>query len=568
MYEIKRNWGLIVVGAFMLVTVCYILVSGENIYLQTHDFLDSDPAVMKMLSDKNLFWEKDAEVPLLGGLNRNYVYSDLKAYTWLFMILPTFPAIIVGWYLKIIFSMIGFFLLAKEIYGNAVQKNIIILCGFLYGIIPSYPPAAFGFATIPVLLYLMIKLYKRFDWKYIIGLLVYPIFTDFVFFGIFICGYILAFFVIDWIANRRSRLRVVGGLTAISVGLIITDWRLFYMILFSGEENIRKTFVYNDVNMSTALVDSIKVGINGYYHCGSLHKYIVLPVCVAAFLYINFMYIKRRQMKEIVTDKINWVMCLIVCNCMIYGLSEIGEVMEVISKFIPSLEGFSFSRIIWFNPFLWYLAFMLVLCRMKKVWLKYILILAAFCVLCLRPEMYNHIYANLRPIGYKIIRNQDYDGFTYAEFYSAKLFEKVKKELGYDGEWSVAFGMHPSVLEYNGISTLDGYASCYALDYKRQFRKLMKPEFDRNEDAANYFDDWGARAYVSSDGIGAYLGRKLDKEEANLFIDANAFEQMGGKYVFSRVAILNADELGLRLNGIFSDDSSPYEIYAYEMNYE
>lgn len=48
---------------------------------------------------------------------------------------------------------------------------------------------------------------------------------------------------------------------------------------------------------------------------------------------------------------------------------------------------------------------------------------------------------------------------TYAEFFDTSLFEEIKKDIGYNGEKVVAFGFHPSVLIYNGFTTIDGYSS-------------------------------------------------------------------------------------------------------------
>ena len=91
------------------------------------------------------------------------------------------------------------------------------------------------------------------------------------------------------------------------------------------------------------------------------------------------------------------------------------------------------------------------------------------------------------------------DDLNYREFYSKELFSDVKKEIGYkEGEWSVAYGMHPAILEYNGISTLDGYLGFYPQSYKEEFRKVIAPALSQNPDSAAYFDDWGARCYLYS----------------------------------------------------------------------
>ena len=39
-------------------------------------------------------------------------------------------------------------------------------------------------------------------------------------------------------------------------------------------------------------------------------------------------------------------------------------------------------------------------------------------------------------------------------------FSEIKKQIGYNGEWSVAFGMHPAVIEYNGCN--GWYHGCHS----------------------------------------------------------------------------------------------------------
>lgn len=49
-----------------------------------------------------------------------------------------------------------------------------------------------------------------------------------------------------------------------------------------------------------------------------------------------------------------------------------------------------------------------------------------------------------------------------------------------------------------------------------------------------------------------------------MLIDPDVFRKMGGEYVFLRVSITNAEELGMEKQGIFEDAESPYTIYVYK----
>ena len=43
------------------------------------------------------------------------------------------------------------------------------------------------------------------------------------------------------------------------------------------------------------------------------------------------------------------------------------------------------------------------------------------------------------------------------------------------------------------------------------------------------------------------------------------FEKMGGTYIFSRIELANAEELGLDLRGVYEHEESPFVIYLYEI---
>lgn len=109
----------------------------------------------------------------------------------------------------------------------------------------------------------------------------------------------------------------------------------------------------------------------------------------------------------------------------------------------------------------------------------------------------------------------------------------------------MAYGIHPAVLEYNGIATLDGYLGFYSSEYKADFRKMIAPALERVEASRIYYDDWGARAYL-------YPGTDLSVVSAtwsmavtdyDLYMDTEAFRALGGKYIFSRIELGNAQEL-------------------------
>ena len=42
------------------------------------------------------------------------------------------------------------------------------------------------------------------------------------------------------------------------------------------------------------------------------------------------------------------------------------------------------------------------------------------------------------------------------------------------------------------------------------------------------------------------------------------FKRLGGRYIFSRIDLGNAEEIGLTLIGTYTDEASPYTLYVYQ----
>lgn len=564
---IRKNWGIFFAAVFLSAAAIYVIVRREAIYVTIHDFLDATHVYLTMLKDHGLFWTLKGDVPFLGGVDRNRLPSEFKLYNWLYMVFPAFPALVVGWFLRIAVSIAGFLVLSRFLPEySAGKRNLAAICGLIYGIFPSFTVEGIGFASLPLLLALFLSIYRKPKPYHYVLLLFYPILSSFVFFGIFICGYLVLFFVIDWIVRKKPAFRMLFSLLPIAAGYILTEWRLFSVMFFSGEASIRGSYETDYIGYASAVRMALSKFVNGEFHCDALQKYFVLPVCLIFFVYINIRYILQHQPKRILTDYYNWIVLWLLGNAFIYPLEYLEGFQSFIKRTIPPLAGFGFSRTLWFNPFLWYFLFFVLLLRIGRAWLRNLLWIGAFTVVCCVPVQYNAIIYNVPGVyGLYCKMTGTEPHLSYGEFYSAELFDRIKKDIGYDGEWSAAYGMHPAVLNYNDISTLDGYFTLYPLSYKEEFREVIAPELAVNESGRDYYDGWGGRAYLFSREISYQPDRTMKQNEADLLIDPDAFRKLGGEYIFSRVLIRNAEALGFSEPAVYSDENSPYTIYVYKM---
>ncbi len=547
---------------FFLVTLLYLLAVGDRAYIQVHDNLDSNIAWLKMLKDNDLFWSFNTAVPFLGGLNRDYLYSDLKVYSWLYMLFPTFTAFVFGWYLRILVAIIGFGLLGHEIYDDWKNLNYFVACGLLYGILPVFPTCGLSFASLPLFFYVLLKLYKQYSFKYLIFFFFYSLVSDFTAFGIFMCMGLCGIFLLDSFRHKTIEWRFIAACIMLSSSFILTEWRLFNVMLFSHTESIRSTFLVEYKDALGAIKEILQVFWSGQYHSGSSHTLVVLPVVL--FGWYCFHRYKANGDALVGEKLLKWAIVAQVICCVMYGVDHMEWFQEAVGLIIPPLKGFQWGRTLWFAPFLWYFAFMLVICETKwKDKYKKLLVIVAMFYICVYPSMYNDIFTNGKN-QLNHVTGRQVNELNYSEFYAEDLFDEIKQQIGYNGEWSVAYGFHPAVLEYNGIATLDGYLSFYGKAYKNEFRQLIAPELNINEEKRKYFDNWGGRAYVFSDDLGYSPVKILPVIESNLNIDQDVFHKMGGKYIFSRVKISNARELGLTEVNEFSDGNFAYTIFVYE----
>ena len=281
-------------------------------------------------------------------------------------------------------------------------------------------------------------------------------------------------------------------------------------------------------------------------------------------------YIKNHEYKKIFLDAFNLVAFFIAFNCVIYGIGFMPWFTNIITTLMPPLKGLQLIRTIWFNAFSWYFALMIILCRLHwKTVFKFVLLVLAFVSVCRIPNYYNHIRVNAHKFLYDTFGIEKYkyanNLLSYGEFYSPNLFERIKHDINYQGEWSVVFGLQPSLLYYNQISALDGFLSYYPMSYKKKFDKLLEPLFNAYPDVKASFDSWAGRAYIFPNNP-SHHPQWLDLEpEVDMLINPSVFREMGGKYVFSRVKIKNASELGLTERGVYDkQEGSPYIIYVYE----
>ena len=572
---VLKYWSILFVALLLCMQAGVFLIFREGSYIQVHDNLDLFASQLQMMKNTDTFFAHDVLLPMLGGISRNNFGSEYSLYNILFFLLPNFWAYMAGYALKIAIGIFSFCLLAKDIYGEKYEeyRPLVLIVATAYGLIPVFPAYGIAFTSVPIIVFLLRRIYiKPNKWLYL-GVFLYPLLSYFSYFGIFLLAYVVLAVIILWIRDKQFPKGITLSLFLLAAGYIVFEHRLFEEMLFSDVVTIRGSMINADLSLAENLKSVWDVFSMTNFHEQDSHMYLVLPVCVIGLLVSNIGYIRRKEYRNILTDSCNLVFAFIVFNCIIYGLYNWKLFRDLVEAIVPQLTGFQFNRFTFFNPFLWYALLFLTVKKMydsRKKWaivLGNAVVMLATVIVMFMPQVYNDFYNTCYYNAYSILKQTQVKDLNYREFYSHDLFESIKEDIGYTDEWSAAYGLHPAVLQYNGIATLDGYLGMYSQEYKDAFRKVIAPALETAESNRAYFDDWGARAYLfSGSDENTYVPyRDLGLADYSLQINPDAYKALGGRYIFSRIEISNREDLGLILKGVYTHESSPYTIYLYEV---
>ena len=188
--KIARRWYICLISIFMLAVFPLYMIVGENSYIAIPDNLDLFVAQYKMMKNTGTFFAHGADVPFLNGISRDNLPGEFYLYSVLFMIFPAYIAYVLGYLLKIIVAIVSCLLLAKDMMKDEKPGSIAWICSFAYGILNLFPAFGITFASIPLVIYLLRRIYSlvfsRASVKYYILLFLYPVVSYFSYFGMFI----------------------------------------------------------------------------------------------------------------------------------------------------------------------------------------------------------------------------------------------------------------------------------------------------------------------------------------------------------------------------------------------
>ncbi|GGH75471.1 hypothetical protein JOD43_000517 [Pullulanibacillus pueri] len=532
----------------------YIL--GEDSRVRIHDNLDSNIVWNKLMAESHtLFGGPHSSVPnIMNGLPRNSLGSEFDFFVFMFSFLSPFAAYVLN---QTILRFVAFFgmyvLLKRHVLFNKENYGLIVGVAVTYALLPYWPSMGLSIAGLPLALYcfMNIKQYKASKWDWII-LALLPFYSSFVLSFSFFIGCLGIWWLIDALQHKKLNWGWLIALGMMTFLFLAVNYRIIdEMFIQTGFTSHRAAFSRGHLPDEELFRRALHYFTKGQTHVDRQTAFIVLPVILFA---LGASLFKRKLLPTL------WLILglnFLFSYCIAYYYSE--KVWHL-SETFKLITTFNFGRIHFLEPLLWYVGFAIAL--------------AFLCQHFRKGKAYAFTFLFLQILLLFSFNEQSkytyYEYPTYREFYSASLFNEIKRYIGSEPSSYrvVSIGMHPSIAQYNGFYTLDGYVVSYPLSYKKQFRKIIAPELEKSGSLRRYYDNWGSRCYLFVSELGKHYLYTKDHHKVihHLDINAQALKALGGDYILSAVKIENASANALTFEKSFENQNSPWKIFLYKVN--
>lgn len=551
---------LIVFGALFMMILPFILF-GENNYITVHDNLDQFPPFWSIAKKVGLF-SFDVSTGVMD--NTPAVYFGWGGFTiqnFAYYLLPAYVAYVLTYLISLLVGFFSMYKLQCILFGKE-HREILLFTSLLFAILPVIPAWSISVASIPLACIVFYHIYKGGSKWWLLAALFLPFLMEFHCSALFACGFWLAGMVIASIKSKRFHSTLFVAFLLLCIGVVIFNFKLFYMQFAVGEDLNRNHFIIEPINIAIGLYHYF---VEGFYHASTIQKYVVFPVCFITCCYVAWLWIRNKTVTK--EQSVFFICGTMAFICSFVAAADEAFWFDDLKNLISALDGFSFARLFVFNRLFWYVAFSasLMMClrnRYLKRIVPFILIVQLGYIMLSRTTYNDSIYS----LAANTIPSLKKDHLTWKEFYDEALFTKIKKDINYKGEPVAAVGYHEMILMYNGFNCIGGYLSCYPYKDMLKYRRLIEPQLNVNEEIRHYYDIWGGRRYLYCEGVDYQPTRKKCEQSVELLINADVFRnEFGGKYILSRAKLSNAADLGFDFVGKWDSVEGVYTMYVYEM---
>ncbi|MGB5818589.1 MAG: DUF6044 family protein [Saonia sp.] len=536
-----------IVFAFILILAYYFpyIYYGENTRLGIHDNLDSNLSWIKVLLDSGTLFSSPQElVPqVFNGIPRSALYGTYDISLVWFSLFGMYGGYVVN---KIVMGMVAFVgmycLLKKHIVPKDTYALIPFGVALLFSLLP-YWSFTLSVCGLPLVLYAFMNIrkgeHKPINWLIIVG---FAFYSSLILSGIFFIALLFLIFFYDISRNKKPNLLFLQAIGLLCGSYIISHFPLFYSFLFDSDYiSHRTSFDPKLWTFSESLKKLDEILRFGQYHAHSLHTYLIIPILAVLILQI----IKKQIGKK-------YIFCLVflVLTSIFYGIIRWETVSPFINR-VTAILPIQFQRFHFLHPMLWYLLLGLSLAALYRYGKILIVVILLFQLVHIAKQ-----HEFITPPS----------GPSYKEFYAVPLFEEVKDFINLPPEdyRVISIGIHPSIAQFNGFYTLDGYYPNYPLKHKLKFREVISGELKKDKYLTYYYDNWGSRCYAFTHTLRRDHLNPLPRKIKKLDFNFSVLKKMGGVFLLSSAEIDTTYAKELQLLHTFEHPDSYWKIYLYE----
>lgn len=552
----------IIFGFCALVISCYCLpftILGENASIFIPDNLDSNFVWYKVILDQGMVFSPN-NMPVesfMNGAPRSSFPSELNFnFLWFWLFDPIGGYIFERWLFVLIAFWGMFLLLCKFIIPGKEFLFIQAGVALTFSLIPLWPFGALSIYGLPFILYAFLNLRSGnshyANWLIII---IFPFYSSLIYTGCFFLGLILLLIIFDLVQKKKINRKYIYAFLLINLLYVFANYRLFDVFF------INENFVSHRADFAfpkQELFDSLRE-FSFLIYTGN--HFILFSIVLAGILMWNY---------DQFSAKFKFTFLFVFISAFFVSFSYSKYFVNIYS-FLFSIIPINLQRVSLLYPLLFFILFSisLVYIHQKLVIGKYLIIILLMGQLAYDFRHHEIIVSTL---GFK---NNEKGGALIMKvdpsikgFFAEKQFAEISKYIGLDkSKFRVlSLGMHPSVSQYNGFYTLDGYLANYDKRYKLKFREIIKDEIKKNQVLREYYDYWGSRAYLFTAADIGYVnvsGNSIVLK--NLDFNTQAMKDLGGKYIISAVKIDTKTDPEYKFLKKFQNKESAWDIYLYEI---
>jgi len=517
---------------FGLAAYLWPLFSFSPLYVETFDNMDSTIVWMKILANSGkIFAEANATVPqMMNGLPRISYGSEYNVLFWLYYFFSAETAYRINALLMHIVAFVSMALFLQRyilVRLSLYRHWIVAMSALLYALLPLWPGAGLSTSLLPLYTLILLDIHFRRDhWLEWAGLLLLPLYSNFIFLYMFYIVFAFAGWAGLVLWERRVDWRMLGGIVLMTVAFLAPEYRLLLaQVTGTGFVSHREEFdIYFNHDFMQAYAMAVKFFLDGWMeHQRSLMMPLMLPLVVTSLL----LSLVKKQLsvfdsvvvlilfgasmyfevwKVLLIHRYTFPLLLIFSlgvawrtktgrllgfllalqivlafyngMCFYDGLASLKEYFDI-------LNTLNISRAAFVQPFIWYTA-----------------VAVSFLILAKKIHFFPFVLAGAVVFQFyysTVVRrfqgHEAYKLMTFESYYAPDLFSEVNRTIGRNQSSYrvVSYGIEPAVTLYNGFYTVDGYSTNYPLQYKHAFRKVQENVLNGCREMRSFTTSGGAR---------------------------------------------------------------------------